>query len=186
MFAPLNEHDPAGQAYHLDDPQSRQRWAFIKADQLFRKLKWQSFLNEIWNRFTRRPNRLADLDSVLVNRKIQGSFPSGIQTIPVHKIIGSEGRSQDFDPVFRPRREHDRLRWTNIATLLLIGKSLPPISVIRVGPHYIVRDGNHRVSVVRALGQKSIEAEVITLQTTGQPEMASSYCSTPLPCFEAA
>jgi ParB-like chromosome segregation protein Spo0J len=38
------------------------------------------------------------------------------------------------------------------------GETLPPISVIRVGDRYAVRDGHHRVSVARALGAATIDA----------------------------
>ena len=40
------------------------------------------------------------------------------------------------------------------------GRSLPPVALIQVGDHYFVRDGHHRISVARALGQQVIEATV--------------------------
>jgi ParB-like chromosome segregation protein Spo0J len=40
------------------------------------------------------------------------------------------------------------------------GVTLPPISVVRVGDAYAIRDGHHRVSVARALGAPSISAIV--------------------------
>jgi hypothetical protein len=40
------------------------------------------------------------------------------------------------------------------------GAVLPPISVVRVGDAYAVRDGHHRVSVARARGAVSIDASV--------------------------
>jgi hypothetical protein len=40
------------------------------------------------------------------------------------------------------------------------GLALPPIDVILVGEQYFVRDGHHRVSVARSLGQVEIEANV--------------------------
>ena len=36
--------------------------------------------------------------------------------------------------------------------------SLPAISVVQVGDTYYVRDGHHRVSVARLLGEEYIEA----------------------------
>jgi hypothetical protein len=47
------------------------------------------------------------------------------------------------------------------------GKSLPPVDLIQVGDAYFVRDGHHRISVARALGQQDIEAKVIVWQVTG-------------------
>ncbi len=51
---------------------------------------------------------------------------------------------------------------------------LPPIEVYKVGDVYFVRDGNHRVSVARALGNKSIQAHVWELPTslTLRPDMS--------------
>ena len=43
------------------------------------------------------------------------------------------------------------------------GTPLPPISVYRAGREHFVRDGHHRVSVARALGADSIDAEVVEL-----------------------
>ena len=40
------------------------------------------------------------------------------------------------------------------------GRCLPPVALIQVGDHYFVRDGHHRISVARALGQLAIEATV--------------------------
>jgi ParB-like chromosome segregation protein Spo0J len=40
------------------------------------------------------------------------------------------------------------------------GVDLPPISVVRVGDSYAIRDGHHRVSVARALGASTISAVV--------------------------
>jgi ParB-like chromosome segregation protein Spo0J len=37
---------------------------------------------------------------------------------------------------------------------------LPPISVVRVGDRYAVRDGHHRVSVAKARGAVTIDATV--------------------------
>jgi len=37
---------------------------------------------------------------------------------------------------------------------------LPPISVIRIGDSYAVRDGHHRISVARARGALTIDATV--------------------------
>jgi hypothetical protein len=38
---------------------------------------------------------------------------------------------------------------------------------VQIGNLYFVRDGHHRISVARALGQRSIEAKVTVWQVTG-------------------
>jgi hypothetical protein len=51
-------------------------------------------------------------------------------------------------------------RWTRIYIETTAGMGLPPIEVYQIGEQYFVRDGNHRVSVARALGNSTIQAYV--------------------------
>lgn len=96
----------------------------------------------------------AHLPDLLPSRRYQG-----IQEIPVAQIVGSVDRNKDFDHSFRPLKSHLRDRWVNI--YLLAQKSgWLPIRVYEVGGRYFVEDGHHRVSVARALGLSSIQAEV--------------------------
>jgi hypothetical protein len=44
---------------------------------------------------------------------------------------------------------------------------LPPVVLVQVGDVYFVRDGHHRISVARALGQLDIEAEVTVWHLSG-------------------
>jgi hypothetical protein len=44
---------------------------------------------------------------------------------------------------------------------------LPPVVLVQVGDVYFVRDGHHRISVARALGQLDIEAEVTVWEVAG-------------------
>jgi hypothetical protein len=84
-----------------------------------------------------------------------------VQYIALDQIIGSEGRSHDFDNQFWPITEHSRARWVSIAKAMGTDKPLPPVQLIQVANGYVVRDGNHRVSVARAFDQSVIEAEII-------------------------
>lgn len=47
------------------------------------------------------------------------------------------------------------------------GKALPPVRLVQVGDLYFVRDGHHRISVARALGQQDIKARVTIWQVEG-------------------
>jgi hypothetical protein len=85
----------------------------------------------------------------------------GVQYIALDQIIGSEGRSCDFDNQFWPVTEHSRDRWVSIAIAMGTGKPLPPVQLIQVDNGFVVRDGNHRLSVARAFGQAVIEAEIV-------------------------
>jgi nucleotide-binding universal stress UspA family protein len=75
------------------------------------------------------------------------------------------GRYSDFTRSFLPRHESNRARWSNIILQFSSPEGVPPIDVYRIGDTYFVRDGNHRVSVARALGNSHIEAYVTPIQT---------------------
>jgi hypothetical protein len=113
-------------------------------------------------RVLRRRSYLYDLDILKQTLSVRGSFYSGIQVVPIRSIIGSEGRSADFDIDFHPVSESGRERWVNMAIVHLSRIPLPPIQLIQIGDSYFVRDGHHRISISRAFGQEAMDAEVIT------------------------
>jgi hypothetical protein len=88
----------------------------------------------------------------------------GVQNVSLDAISGTENRSTEFDANFYPTADHIEERWVNVAIAFLRGIPLPPVLLIKVGNDYYVRDGHHRISVMRALGFSSSEAEVIELQ----------------------
>jgi len=92
----------------------------------------------------------------------------GMQIIPLDHIRGSVGRFSDFDSAFMPRKDHMRERWQGVDQAMMQGKT-PPIDVYQVGEIYFVVDGNHRVSVSRQRGYKTIEAYVTEFQTPVKP-----------------
>jgi hypothetical protein len=93
---------------------------------------------------------------------VRGSSYSGIQVVPIRSIIGSEGRTADFDMEFHPTSESARERWINMAIVYLSRLPLPPIQLVQIDDVYFVRDGHHRISVSRAFGQIAMDAEVVT------------------------
>lgn len=109
-----------------------------------------------------RPQFLYDLNALTPDLSSRGSCYSGIQVVSIDSIIGSEGRTADFDMDFHPMSEAARERWVNMAIVYLSRLPLPPIQLIRIGDAYFVRDGHHRISVSRAFGQVAMDAEVIT------------------------
>jgi hypothetical protein len=84
-----------------------------------------------------------------------------VQLISASDIVGSEDRSDDFDIDFNPLRESLRDRWLSVFSARQRGVSLPPIELVRGPDGYYVRDGHHRLSVARALGQTDVEAVVM-------------------------
>jgi hypothetical protein len=113
-------------------------------------------------RVLRRPEFLYDLNALKPDLSLRGSCYSGIQVVPISSIIGSEGRTADFDMDFHPMSEAALARWVNMAIVYLSRLPLPPIQLIQVGDAYFVRDGHHRISVSRAFGQAAMDAEVTT------------------------
>jgi hypothetical protein len=89
----------------------------------------------------------------------------GEQAIAVESIVGTVDahKAASFDRCFRPP-DWSRGRWTLMYRAVRGGAALPPISVYRVRDEHYVRDGHHRVSVARALGGASIDAEVVELR----------------------
>jgi hypothetical protein len=85
----------------------------------------------------------------------------GIREIPLCKIDATlePSRAKQFDRRFRPA-EPARTRWERVWLAQERGTVLPPISVVRVGDGYAVRDGHHRVSVAKARGALTIDASV--------------------------
>jgi hypothetical protein len=84
----------------------------------------------------------------------------GLQTINLQCITGSLDRDTDFDVEFRPRVNYLRERWVQIDLAYTRGEYLPPIEVYKLGDEYYVRDGHHRVSVMRYHGQEFVDAYV--------------------------
>jgi hypothetical protein len=107
---------------------------------------------------------LLDLATIAAGRTISARCYLGAQTVPIRQIRGSEGRCDDFDDAFHPLQQHTEGRWRGIARAWLQGASMPPVDLIRLGEIYFVRDGHHRISVARALGQQEIDAVVTVWQ----------------------
>jgi len=89
-----------------------------------------------------------------------------VQTIALDSIVGSvDRRVGEFDREFRPVSPQLRGRWERIAAARRRGEPMPPIDVYRIGELHFVKDGHHRVSVARALGDDTIEARVVEVVT---------------------
>jgi hypothetical protein len=81
--------------------------------------------------------------------------------VPLSKIVGTEGRDEDFDADFHPLNAHDRERWISVAAARRMGIILPAVDLLRVGDEFYVRDGHHRISVARMMGQVEIDARIM-------------------------
>lgn len=124
-----------------------------------------ALFTKIMNLFSPSRQELFSLNEVRRVLHPRGERYRGMQTVPISKIVGSEGRYRDFNKQFLPRHEYLRGRWESIDKAHLRDVILPPILLYEIGGVYFVRDGNHRVSVAKSQGVLSIDAEVISLDT---------------------
>ena len=108
----------------------------------------------------------------------------GLRVIPLECIVGSVDRTREFDRGFRPTSDRVRPRWERIAAAHRRGEALPPIDVYKVGDLYFVRDGNHRVSVARALGHTDIDAYVTEVTTRVDADGALRFSDLPVKSHE--
>ncbi len=84
----------------------------------------------------------------------------GIRVVDTDEIVGSVGRGKDFDQRFLPLRASAGERWKRVDVAFHKGEDLPPVSLYKLNGAYFVLDGNHRVSVARFHGLRTVEAEV--------------------------
>jgi hypothetical protein len=107
----------------------------------------------------------------------------GRRVVPVERIVGSVGRTRDFDQTFLPARASVEVKWKRIDRAFHRGQELPPVMLYKVGEAYFVEDGNHRVSVARYQGVEWIDAEVVELRSSIPAAQRTAACRV---CFEMA
>jgi hypothetical protein len=117
--------------------------------------------------FSRHSSCLFTLQEIEDNCAVHAHHDAGTRTVPIRQIRGSENRCGDFDRDFNPLHDQNKGRWLSIAGARQRGKALPPVDLVEVGDVFFVRDGHHRISVARELGQQTIEAKVMIWQVTG-------------------
>lgn len=129
----------------------------------FKSAQRRAFVQDVLAELSGRSGSLLSFDEV--QERLHLSEPATdarLEEIPLDKIVGSVGRYRDFNRAFLPRGHIDPQRWMRIDRLRRQA-SLPPIDVFRIGDVYFVQDGNHRVSVARARGDRTIRARVIEI-----------------------
>ncbi|MBL8165971.1 MAG: hypothetical protein JNJ61_28565 [Anaerolineae bacterium] len=129
---------------------------------LFERMLWVGQVHRLISRLTGRTTRLSRLDDA-VRTTTRHAGDDDVIPVNIDQIIGTVSRSSDFDRRFYPMRSVVSLRWVRVASGVLHGTYLPPIELIRVGQHYFVQDGHHRISVARALGHETLDAVVLAV-----------------------
>ena len=103
--------------------------------------------------------QLLSFEDVRSKLRLFQKYYKGLFNVPLDKIVGSVDRYQDFTREFLPLMEDDAERWQRVAAFQRT-HGVPPVELCKVGDVYFVKDGNHRVSVMRQLGVNTIEAHV--------------------------
>ena len=137
----------------------------FQAREDFNKARSKASISRILNALTPEKQDLLSLEDIRNLIKPKSETYLGMKVVEINLIVGSEGRYNDFNRTFLPKREFIRNRWENIDKAHLKSVILPPIKLYEIGGAYFVRDGNHRVSVAKLQGVMSIDAEVIRLDT---------------------
>src|SRR5262245_3556078 len=135
----------------------------VDAEQAFTRVARRRRRAAVARRLRRQPadcGRLEVYDERVLRRRTAGPV-HGVREIPLDEIDGTfePSKAAVFDRAFRPSGEA-RVRWERVWLAEERGAVLPPISVVRVGDGYAVRDGHHRVSVAKARGAVAIDAEI--------------------------
>ncbi|MBC7223540.1 MAG: hypothetical protein H5T59_04575 [Anaerolineae bacterium] len=130
-----------------------------QALQAFATARRRAFWEQVRGRLRGEPTALLSFEAVRTALGLTFRIAEGMRDVPLDDIVGSVDRVEDFTRRFYPRREDLKHRWVKVAELVL-SSGLGPVSLFRVSEIYFVDDGNHRVSVARAMGAPSIEAEV--------------------------
>lgn len=143
----------------------------------FDALQRQAKLSQLWASLTRRVRPLLCMDRLYRQAKVDRQYYAGAQAVPVAAIRGSVGRCGDFDVEFRPLWSHNRERWINIAVAHEKEAPLPAVDLVRVNDTYFVADGHHRVSVAKAHGQVTIDANVVEWQGAAVDKVDDCRCT---------
>ena len=143
-------------------PEHKHERQYNTALNRFKSMLARGDLFRLKSRLLHRPQRLYDLNVLKPQLSPYGSCYAGLKVVRIGSIVGSEGKVSEFDLGFHPMREESRERWVNMALAYLARLPLPPVQLVQIGSAYFMRDGHHRISVGRAFGQVSMDAEVVT------------------------
>jgi hypothetical protein len=102
--------------------------------------------------------------------------PASQVMVPIDQIVGTAEPTTCFDRHFRPTSEVPRARFEWLAAAVLSGRGMEPVELYHCGGRYYVLDGRHRIAVARALGERSVCANIteVRLNKPDKPRSDSS------------
>ena len=140
------------------------KWEALPINTTFTRARRREVYRRLFEVVGRKSVReLMPLDHLRERVRLFDQTYRGVEAIPVERIVGTAGRSEDFDSNWLPRRPDVRDRWMRLERAFPDG-DWPPIIVYRVGDSYFVVDGHHRVAVARQKRIDYIDAEVTELR----------------------
>jgi nucleotide-binding universal stress UspA family protein len=140
---------------------------FVAALEDYKRARRKAAVQELLAKLTGTPDETQLLSYDDVRQKLQAIEKSSqrLEDIPLDAIVGSVGRYHDFNRKFLPKSSISQDRWAVVKVTSQTQSGLPPIEVYQIGGAYFVKDGNHRVSVARQMGNKYIQAYVTEVET---------------------
>lgn len=132
----------------------------------FQNARLHAFWDEALALVRGKPAELLSFEDIRTRLRLREENYKGLHEVPLDQIAGSVGRYREFTGKFLPKRNKMQERWSRVYAQASGLMGLPPIELYKVGDVYFVRDGNHRVSVARQLGAKTIQAHVTELPTS--------------------
>jgi hypothetical protein len=141
---------------------------------IFQGARRQAFWQDMLSLLRGQSTELMSFDDIKARLRLREESYKGLQDVPLDQIVGSVGRYRDFTSSFLPRKSTSPSRWSRVYAQVNSMEGVPPIELYKVGDVYFVRDGNHRVSVARQVGAKTIEAHVTELPTSIEIEPGMS------------
>ena len=110
----------------------------FQAREDFNKARSKASISRILNALTPEKQDLLSLEDIRNLIKPKSETYLGMKVVEINLIVGSEGRYNDFNRTFLPKREFIRNRWENIDKAHLKSVILPPIKLYKIGGAYFV------------------------------------------------
>lgn len=140
--------------------------SYLEGISKFQGVRAKAFWAELSHLVRGKSAELLSFEDIRTRLRLKAESYRGLQDIELNKIVGSVGRYNDFTRDFLPRTNEMRERWSRVYAQVNSQQGVPPIEVYKVGDVYFVRDGNHRVSISKQNGDKTIQAHVTELPTS--------------------
>ncbi len=132
----------------------------------FQSARRQAFWQDMLSHLRGKSAELLSFDDIKTRLRLREESYKGLQDVPLDRIVGSVGRYRDFTTNFLPKTSDMQERWSRVYAQVSSMEGVPPVELYKIDDVYFVRDGNHRVSVARQIGAKTIHAHVTELPTS--------------------